>query len=469
MSEPRKKIPNGRGSREWKAYPETTEPPEGQRAEGREMEMIESLAVISAIQFFACRARLKPSEQDVLNSVIHHTVRYGHTEIRASHGFLAVFTGYAPKTHGAPLKGLDEKGFIEYQQGSPKKSATGHRHTQSYIRVRIPDGWEAFKDNSWIDRFGSDDGRGSGGGSPFEDRPSSKSTASKGGDQPLEGLESRDLPVSSEEEGLETPDPVRRDSQKVSNLQTQRSRISRPYGLESRDLEGLEFRGPEGLEFRGTKRGDLKRGDLEREDLGGETQTDPLSAEQKLGASNDAHPKSASDEKPARSSSRRDRPQAEEDSRHISLMNVRTPEDGAETSARAALDTLIRHVKTSARTRLTVERRDEIITGCTRLLEKDPEIETQDLHYLLGLWAGDRALENANHLYTHMRRNKRHLARLARDMEAQGKGDDDADPDEWLQVGLIHGQQKRSKRLSKNAEEDTPTEGGAQIAASRSE
>lgn len=468
MSEPQKKAPGGRGSREWKPYSETTQPPEGQRAEGRDMELIESLAVISAIQFFACRARLKPSEQDVFNAVLHHTIRYGHTEFRASHGYLAKFTGYAPKTHGAPLKGLHEKGFIEYRQGSPKKSTTGHRHTQSLIRVRIPEGWESFKDNSWVERFTSDDSGDAGGGSPFEARPPSESKTSGEGERPKDGLETRDLVRS---EGLETPDLVDPDGQKVSKLVTQRSRNSRPYGLETRDLEGLEFRGPEGLEIGGTKRGDLKRGDLERGDLTGETQTDPLPAETSLGAPDVAQTGRASHEKLTRSSSRPKGPKAPESETHLTLVEVHNPEEGDETSARAALAALTRLVKAPERRRLTVERRDEIITGCTRLLEKDPDIEEPDLCYLLGLWAGDRALENANHLYTHMRRNKRHLAQLARDMESRGRGDD---VDEWLKVGILHGQEKRAQRMAEREDEDapiedTPIEEETHVAASRSD
>ena len=444
-----KKTLGGRGSRAWEPYPETSNPPEGQRAEGRDMEMIESLAVTSAIHFFVCRARLKPSEQDVLHAILHHTVRYGHTELRASHGYLAKFTGYAPKTHGLPLKGLDAKGFIEYRQGSPKKSATGHKHTQSYIRVRIPEGWESFKDNSWVERFASDDE--SGGGSPFEGRPPSESQASGEGERPMKGLESHDLSPS---EGLESRDPLRGEDAKVSNLVTRRSRISRPYGLESHDLEGLEIRGPEGLEIGGTKRGDLKRGVLEREDLDGETQTDLPLAEQALGASDDAQT-SATEKSKAQhpSSSRPEEPQAPDRGGHLSLVEAYSPEDGDETSARAALAALERHITKDGRKRLTVERRDEIVTGCSRLLEKDPDIEAEDLHYLLGLWAGDRALENANHLYSHMRRNKRHLTQLARDMEARGRGDD---PDEWLKVGIVHGQQKRNARLADREGEDTP-------------
>lgn len=441
MTEP-KKAPAGRGSREWKKYAETTQPPEGERAEGRDMEFIELLAVMSAIRFFASRARLKPSEQDILNAVLHYTVRYGRTQIRASHGYLSKYTGYAPKTHGAPLKGLHEKGFIQYVQGSPKKSGTGHKHTQSLIRVIIPEGWEAFKDNGWLTRFASEgDGESSSG--PFESRPPSESEALEEGDHPKEGLESRDL--------SDAPDP------KVSKLQTQRSRNSRPYGLETPDLEGLEIRGPEGLEIGGTKRGVLKRGVLERGALDGETQTDHPLAEQTLGATDAAHTSGDDDsEKPPTSSSRPSGPKAQDDENHLSLVEAHSPEDGAETSARAALDALTRTVTASGRKRLTVERRDEIITGCSRLLEKDTAIEAEDLHYLLGLWAGDRALENANHLLTHMRRNKRHLAQLAQDME-QGSRGDDIDPVEWMKVGIAHGQQKRTARLAERADEDTGT------------
>lgn len=446
-----KKTPLGRGSREWEPYPETSAPPEGQRAEARDMEMIESLAVLSAIHFFACRARLKPSEQDVLNAVLHNTVRYGRTEFKTSHRFLAKYTGYAPKTHGAPLKGLHEKGFITYRQGSPKKSATGHRHTQSLIRVRIPEGWEAFKDNAWVERFASDEG--SGDSSPFEGRPPSESKARGEGDRPGEGLESRDLVAST--------DP------KVSNLVTRRSRNSRPYGLESRDLEGLESRGPEGLESRGTKRGDLKRGDSKRGDLSGETQPDLPLAEQALGASGDARQsatKAAKAQHP--SSSRPQGPQAPDRGSHLTLVEAHNPEESGEGSARAALASLERHITRDGRKRLTVERRDEIITGCSRLIEKDSDIEAEDLHYLLGFWAGDRALENANHLYSHMRRNKRHLNQLARDMEAQGRG---PDPDEWLKVGIVHGQQKRTARLAEREEEDTPAERKTRASASRAD
>lgn len=456
-----KKAPLGRGSREWEPYPETNAPPEGQRAEARDMEMIESLAVLSAIHFFACRARLKPSEQDVLNAVLHNTIRYGRTEFKASHRFLAKYTGYAPKTHGAPLKGLHEKGFITYRQGSPKKSATGHRHTQSLIRVRIPEGWEAFKDNAWVERFASDEG--SGDSSPFEGRPPSESKAPGEGDRPGEGLESRDLRVV---EGLESRDPAASTDPKVSNLVTRRSRNSRPYGLESRDLEGLESRGPEGLESRGTKRGDLKRGDSERGDLSGETQPDPPLAEQTLGAADAAQGSAASKSKSQHpSSSRPEGPKAPDRGAHLSLVEAYSPEEGGETSARAALASLERHITQDGRKRLTVERKDEIITGCARLLEKDPEVEEEDLHYLLGLWAGDRALENANYLYSHMRRNKRHLGQLAHDMEARGRG---TDPEEWLKVGIIHGQQKREARQAEREDEgDTPANEETRVAASR--
>ena len=431
MTEP-KKTPRGRGSREWTPYNETATPPEGQRAEGRDMEMIESLAVMSAIHFFACRARLKPSEQDILHAVLHHTVRYGRTEVRASHGFLAKFTGYAPKTHGLPLKGLHQKGFIEYQQGSPRKSASGHKHTQSLIRVRIPEGWEAFKDNSWVEQLAS--GEHADGDSPFEGPPPLKPATPEEGDCPDDGHEIRDH--------------VNAPTSKVTRFETQRSRDSRPYGHEIRDHKGLEIRGPEGLEIRGTKRGDLKRGDLS-----GETQADPPLAEQALGASADAQ-QSASNKTPhpRRSSSSRPKgPKAPKSRGHLSLVEAYSPEDGHETSARAALAALERHVTKDGRKRLTVERRDEIITGCTRLLEKDPDIEAEDLHYLLGFWAGDRALENANHLYSHMRRSKRHLPRVAQDMEERGQGDA---PDEWLKVGIIHGQQKRTARFAEREAED---------------
>lgn len=453
MTEP-KKAPGGRGSREWTKYAETTQPPEGERAEGRDMEFIELLAVMSAIRFFASRARLKPSEQDILNAVLHYTVRYGRTQIRASHGYLSKYTGYAPKTHGAPLKGLHEKGFIEYVQGSPKRSGTGHKHTQSLIRVIIPEGWEAFKDNEWLTRFASQ-GEGESSSGPFESRPLSESEAPKGGDHPKEGLETRDLPDASDS--------------KVSKLVTQRSRNSRPYGLETRDHEGLEIRGPEGLEIGGTKRGVLKRGVLERGDSNGETQTDHPLAEQTLGATDVAHTSDDDDsETPPAPSSRHKGPKAPEDEKHLSLVETHTPEECAETSARAALDALARTVTTSGRKRLTVERRDEIVTGCAHLLEKDSDIEAEDLHYLLGLWAGDRALENANHLFTHMRRNKRHLAQLAQDME-QGQKGDGIDPVEWLKVGIAHGQQKRNQRLAERAAEDTPTGGKTRAAGFRTD
>lgn len=461
-----KKALAGRGSRVWEPYSETSAPPEGQRAEGRDMEMIESLAVLSAIHFFACRARLKPSEQDVLNAVLHHTVRYGKTGFSASHGYLAKYTGYAPKTHGAPLKGLHEKGFITYRQGSPKKSATGHRHTQSTIRVRIPEGWEAFKDNTWVERFASEN-EDAGGGSPFEGRPPSESPAPQGGVRPTEGLESRDPQPS---EGLESRDLESDDAAKVSNLVTPRSRISRPYGLESRDLEGLESRGVEGLEIGGTKRGDLKRGDLERGDSSGETQTDPPLAEQALGAADAAQESATSTSKNhPPSSSRPQGPKAPVRGSHLSLVEAYRPEDSGETSARAALAALERHITADGRKRITVERRDEIITGCSRLIEKDSDIETEDLHYLLGFWAGDRALENANHLFTHMRRHKRHLNQLARDMESRGRG---VDPDEWLKVGIAHGQQKRNARLAEREAEndaDTPESDETRVGSSQAE
>lgn len=444
MTDPKKKAPAGRGSRDWKPYTETAHPPKGERAEGRDMEFIELLAVMSAIQFFASRARLKPSEQDVLNAVLHYTVRYGRTELRASHGYLAKYTGYAPKTHGAPLKGLHEKGFLEYQQGSPKKSASGHRHTQSLIRVRIPEGWESFKDNSWVDRFSSGDPGED--GPPFDSRPPAESQVSGEGDYPPEGLESRD-PLVSHGDGLESRDPL-----KVSNLVTQWSRNSRPYGLESRDHEGLEFRGPKGLEIGGTKRGVLKREDLGRGDLPGETQPDPPLAEPTLGAADAARESvTAKAKAPHPSSSRPKGPQAPERGAHLTLVEAYSPEDGAEDSARAALDALERHVTAEGRKRLTVERRDEIITGCSRLIEKDADIETEDLHYLLGFWAGDRALENANHLYSHMCRHKRHLGQLAHDMESHGRG---VDPDEWLKVGIVHGKQKRDARIAERANEE---------------
>lgn len=460
MTESRK-APAGRGSREWTPYLETDAPPEGQRAEGREMEFIELLAVMSCIQFQACRARLKPTEQNVLNAILHYTIRYGRTELRASHGYIAKYTGLAPKTHGLPLKGLDEKGFIEYRQGSPKKSATGHRHTQSLIRVRIPEGWEAFKDNSWVERFASEDAD-AGGGSPFEGRPPSEPLASREGIHPQEGLESRDLPSP---EGLESRDPLPRGDEKVSNLVTPRSRISRPYGLESRDLEGLESRGVEGLETGGTKREDLERGVLERGDLSGETRTDLPLAEQALGAADAARGSATAKAKTHYPSSSRPKgPQAPERGAHLTLVEAYSPEDGGEDSARAALAALERHITAEGRKRLTVERRDEIVTACVRLIEKDADIETEDLHYLLGFWAGDRALENANHLYSHMRRHKRHLGQLARDMESRGRG---ADPDEWLKIGVVHGQQKRDARLAERANEDTPEAEETPVAASR--
>lgn len=213
MTEP-KKAPGGRGSREWHPYAETTQPPSGARAEGRDMEFVELLAVMSAIRFFACRARLKPSEQDVLNAVLHHTVRYGRTVLLSSHGYLAKYTGYAPKTHGLPLKGLHEKGFIVYQQGSPKKDSSGHRHTQSQIRVIIPEGWEAFKDNSWVGRFANE-----GETDPFENGSSSSKDAGRATSMKVSKLKT-----------------FMRSIRKVSKLGTRRSRISRPKGLETQDL-----------------------------------------------------------------------------------------------------------------------------------------------------------------------------------------------------------------------------------------
>ena len=312
-----------------------------------------------------------------------------------------------------------------------------------------------------MERLASDEGAG--GDSPFEGRPPSESQAPGEGDRPEEGLETPDLRAA---EGLESRDPSPASDPKVSNLVTRRSRNSRPYGLESRDLEGLESRGPEGLEIGGTKRGVLKRGDLERGDLSGETQTDLPLAEQALGASGDARQSAAKTTKAQHpSSSRPKEPKAPDRGAHLSLVGAYSPEDGGETSARAALAALERHITKDGRKRLTVERRDEIITGCSRLLEKDSDIETEDLHYLLGLWAGDRAMENANHLYSHMRRNKRHLSQLARDMEERGRG---SDPDEWLKVGIIHGQQKRDARIAEREDEDEDTSEGQKTRASSS-
>lgn len=429
MTEP-KKAPGGRGSREWHPYAETTQPPSGARAEGRDMEFVELLAVMSAIRFFACRARLKPSEQDVLNAVLHHTVRYGRTVLLSSHGYLAKYTGYAPKTHGLPLKGLHEKGFIVYQQGSPKKDSSGHRHTQSQIRVIIPEGWEAFKDNSWVGRFANE-----GETDPFENGSSSSKDAGEG--HLNEGLETQDL-HAVDSEGLETRDP------KVSNLQTQRSRNSRPDGLESPDLQGLEIGG--------TKRGVVNRGVLKREVLNGKTLTDPPSAEQKLGAADaeQSHASMTAKTSPP-ATSRPKGPEAPSSGSPLVLLNPRNPELNAETSAVAALGSLERHVKDAGRRRLTTERRDEIVTACTRLIETDPEIEDQDLHYLLGLWAGDRELGNANHLGEHMRRNKKYLSKFTRDMEANGRGEEPV-PDEWLKAGIVHGQQKRKRRIAEDQE-----------------
>lgn len=425
-----KKTPSGRGSREWQPYPETTSPPEGARAEGREMEFVELLAVTSAVNFFACQARLKPTELYVLNAVMHHTVRYGNSSTRASHGYLAKYTGLAPKTHGAPLKGLAEAGFIEYRQGSPKKSGTGHRHTQSLIRVRIPEGWELFKDGSWVKRFANDeaeDGSKASGGSPFEGRPPGDAAVSEEGDTPLEGLETRD------HEGLEIRDPD---------------------GLETRDHKGLETRDLKGLETRGTNRGVFNRDHSKRGDLLGETRTDPLLAEPKLGAARAAAPASDTprpDDAPRSSRPRGPKAPALDSTARTPLREVRHLSDGSEEVARIALASLDRHVSRDGRSRLTVERRDEIFTACRNFIAHDPEIEPEGLHYLLGLWAGDRALENANHLYTHMRRHKRHLERLTAQMDARGRGED---PDEWLKIGIAHGQQKRSKRLAELESQD---------------
>lgn len=201
--------------------------------------------------------------------------------------------------------------------------------------------------------------------------------------------------------------------------------------------------------------------------MSGETQPDLPLAEQALGAADAARGSATAKAKTHHPSSSRPKgPQAPERGAHLTLVEAYSPEDGGEDSARATLAALERHITAEGRKRLTVERRDEIVTACVRLIEKDADIETEDLHYLLGFWAGDRALENANHLYSHMRRHKRYLGQLARDMESKGRG---ADPDEWLKIGVVHGQQKRAARVAERENEDTPEAEETPVAASRAD
>lgn len=190
---------------------------------------------------------------------------------------------------------------------------------------------------------------------------------------------------------------------------------------------------------------------MKRGDSNGETQTGPPFAEQTLGAADAARDASASDSSDTPASSRPKGPKALEGGTHLSLVEVYRPEESREASARAALAALLRQVKDAGRRRLTADRQDEIVERCARVLEKNSDIEDQDLHYLLGLWAGDRALENANFLHEHMSRNKRFLPQVISDMEARGFGDD-SDPEEWLKVGILHGQSKRAAYLQARAE-----------------
>lgn len=412
------------------------------------MSLLDSLAIMDAILFHASHARLKGSESAVLNAILHNTARYGRlAPLRCSHRYLAVYSGVHEKRHGEPLKALHEQGFIDYRKGTPTKDAVGHKNTQSEIRLRVPKGWEGFRDGGW-NKQSSRDGQPSEGqaesGIGHEDRDPSSSD-----DQ--EGHEDRDLPspgLSDSTEGHEDRGPS---FPRVTETVTEGSRSSLPQGHGDRDLEGHEDRDPKGHGVDTPNGESLKRGVLKREVLNGKTETPPPIAKASLGV--DAQSATDQQNVPTSSTSRAKGPEALNGGSPLANAEPHSPELGAEASAVAALSSLTRHVKEAGQSHLNAERRNEIINACTRLIEKDPEIEDQDLHYLLGLWAGDRALVNANHLYDHMRRHKKYLSQFARDMEAVDRGE--PVPDEWMQAGIVYGQQKRNKRVAEeNRAED---------------
>lgn len=444
-----KPSPGGWGSREWKPYSETSALPDrNDAAGGRDMSLLDSLAVMDAILYHSSNARLKGAEAAVLNSILHNTVRYGRlAPLRCSHRFLAAYSGVNEKRHGEPLKSLHEQGFIDYRKGMPTKDAGGHKNTQSEIRIRIPEGWQNFRDGSWNKKASAASPASGQGeeGEGHEDRDPHPIDLNK-------GHEDRD-PVSngaSENEGHEDRDP---EFAWVTESVTGESRSSLPIGhgdRESkshgvRELKGHGVDTPNGVTS-------LKRGGSLRGALIGETQSSPPTAEPSVGDGIEAG--SATPPMPSVQDSGSG---TQPGSTHslppiVGGRNVGTNgETEAMNSARAALSALVLCVKGEHQSRLTPERQDEIVASCADLLERDPDIEVQDLHYLLGLWAGDRGLENANFLSEHMLRNKKHLRQVILDMEKLDDGAATA-PDAWLKIGIIHGQRKRQQRQVEDLE-----------------
>lgn len=94
--------------------------------------------------------------------------------------------------------------------------------------------------------------------------------------------------------------------------------------------------------------------------------------------------------------------------------------------------------------RFDLTRQEEVCQGLVSLREEHPDLSDHQSLYLLGFWAGNRALRNANHFASNARRNLAEVERLAADLSGQEAGT-------CLSWGYQHGSEARAARGARKA------------------
>lgn len=122
-----------------------------------------------------------------------------------------------------------------------------------------------------------------------------------------------------------------------------------------------------------------------------------------------------------------------------SLCRGSARDDGGRVSEEWMLEELVESLSKDGRGRLTKTRRHEVVRGLTSLRLMDPSLSDVETLYLLGFWAGDRLLANANHLPENAMRHRAEAQALAESLAQQ-------EPQVCLQWGYQHGTAHREGR-----------------------
>lgn len=195
------------------------------------------------------------------------------------------------------------------------------------------------------------------------------------------------------------PEPLGLRETKVSESEPSASRSPRGQGLGVREAKVSDS---------GAQSGRLNRGDQDGETRAGETNAPPLA----LRASETA---------------------SEQLLRSPVLGSAWQPHDITRLLQASALP--------QAQVELTSHRLIEISDGIAQMRSADPTVTDAEAVYLVGLWAGDRRLRNADHLADHASRHRGEAAGLAELLAAEPAGT-------WLAWGYKHGTEVRRARVA---------------------